>query len=182
MNGRTCVIGDVAFEVEWVSIVHWICLPPRRLCRATAMLSLFNAINIHDVTTDTRIRVSWGWVEAVEVKEDVSLFWLGVNLFIALQFLVNNLNFLSVSIYWFLQDHIIKTSRISIYSNLFQACFSYSTILCLRFLGLQKVRLQAVNDAENKIKTHRTRARGSIKALCCRLWNLSLKRLPSGFL
>ena len=57
----TCVIGDVAFEVEWMSIVHWKHdLPLRRLCRATAMLSLFNAINIHDLTTDTRIRVSWG--------------------------------------------------------------------------------------------------------------------------
>lgn len=58
---KTCVIGDVAFEVEWMSIVHWKHdLPLRRLCRATAMLSLFNAINIHDLTTDTRIRVSWG--------------------------------------------------------------------------------------------------------------------------
>jgi hypothetical protein len=39
-----------------------------------------------------------------------------------------------------------------IYSNLFQACFSYSTILCLRFLGLQKIMLQAVNEAEKKLK------------------------------
>ena len=58
---KTCVIGDVAFEVEWVSIVHWKHdLPPWLLCRATSMLSLFNAIYIHDITTDTRIRVSWG--------------------------------------------------------------------------------------------------------------------------
>ena len=137
----TCVIGDVAFEVEWVSIIHRkYDLLPRRLCRATTMLSLFDAINIHDVTTETGIRVSWGSLS----KRWRFAFWLEPTCLLPL-FLVNNLNLLS-------ESKLIPSgpyNKVQIYSNLFQACFSYSTNLCLRFFGLQKkVMVTPVNEAE----------------------------------
>lgn len=58
--------------------------------------------------------------------------------------------------------------------------FNHLMSTFLRSRYSEKKKVLGPKKRKNINKTHRTRARGSIKALCWRLWNLSLKRLPSG--
>lgn len=74
----TWVIGTVAFEVEWVSIVYWKHdLPPLRLCRATTMLCLLDTINVHDIQL-----VVYGIRVSIVLKECFWFLWSGANVFI----------------------------------------------------------------------------------------------------
>jgi hypothetical protein len=67
-----------------------------------------------------------------------------------------------------------------VYSNRFHACFSYSTVPILRFLGLRSTGFSARSCGDEQA-AYRTGTRGSMSALCCRLRNRSRKRFPSGY-
>ncbi len=76
------------------------------------------------------------------------------------------------------QDNIAYGSHCCL-SNFFHACFSYSTVRVLCFLGLEMTKVRVVSEKKSQT-TYSTSARGSIRPRCCRLRNLSLNRLPSG--